>query len=126
MASPLNGHEFEHIWEVVKDSEAWYAAVRGFAKSQTRLSDWTPILQCLSLGHMVQLSKQGTQFALISHSFDHRGLLFPPSTRHSEGADITKGQGSRDASLRNGVFVITGRKPLLSSSFVNCDCWKRD
>ena len=27
MASPLNGHEFEHIWEVVKDSEAWYAAV---------------------------------------------------------------------------------------------------
>ena len=27
--------------EIVKDREAWHAAVHGFAKSQTRLSDWT-------------------------------------------------------------------------------------
>ena len=27
------------FWEMVKDREAWHAAVHGIAKSQTRLSD---------------------------------------------------------------------------------------
>ena len=29
------------LWEVVKDREAWRAAVHEVSKSQTRLSDWT-------------------------------------------------------------------------------------
>ena len=38
----LNGHELEQIqlWEIVKDREAWRAAVHGVTKSRTRLSDF--------------------------------------------------------------------------------------
>ena len=37
----LNGQEFEKAQEMVKDREAWHAAVHGLAKSQTGLRDGT-------------------------------------------------------------------------------------
>ena len=37
----FNGHKFEHAPEMVKDGEAWRAAVYVVTKSQTRVSDWT-------------------------------------------------------------------------------------
>ena len=35
----LNGHEFEQTPGIVKDREAWHAAVHGVTKNQTRPSD---------------------------------------------------------------------------------------
>ena len=36
----LNGHEFEQLWEMVKDRETWCAAVPGVTKQLAWLSDW--------------------------------------------------------------------------------------
>ena len=36
----FNGHEFTKFWEMVKDREAWHAALYGVAKSWTQLRDW--------------------------------------------------------------------------------------
>ena len=40
MASPMDV-SLSKLWEMVKDGEAWQAAVHGVTKSWTRLSDWT-------------------------------------------------------------------------------------
>ena len=42
----LNGHEFEQIQEIAKDREAWWAAVRGVAKSWTQLSNGITTNKC--------------------------------------------------------------------------------
>ena len=36
----LNEHAFEHTLEIVKDREAWHAAVHRVTKSQTQFSNW--------------------------------------------------------------------------------------
>jgi len=43
------------LWEMVKDREAWRAAVYGITKSQTQLSDWTTTTNICVAGCSVNL-----------------------------------------------------------------------
>ena len=61
-----NSMDISHIWEVVKDREAWHVAVHGVAKSWTWLSDWTTITtQIITLGWSYLLPMSSMHCVLI-------------------------------------------------------------
>ena len=61
----LDGHEFEQALGMVKDREAWHAAVYGVTKSQTWLSKQQPCLtshNCFFSHHQVPIKRAFVRF----------------------------------------------------------------
>ena len=63
----LDEHEFEQALELVRDREAWRAAVHGVAKSQTRLCDWIELHWVLANGQNQSITWPSSLLSLPSH-----------------------------------------------------------
>ena len=70
----LNGHEFEQTLNIVKNREAWRAAVHGVAKSQTWRSNFT--------GSLVATEQHGPYFLGESDYRPHSKILWVQFSDH--------------------------------------------
>ena len=66
MGSPIqwfNGHELEQTPGMVRDRDAWCAAVHGIMKSQTQLNDWTTTMHAYTYTcNRILLNLKRTEF----------------------------------------------------------------
>ena len=71
--------------DIVKDREAWRAAVHGVTKSQTQLSDWTRTTRCLVIVSVLQVSmyieSESESHSVVSNSWSPWTIWFMEFSR---------------------------------------------
>ena len=70
--------DMSRLWEVVKDTEGWRAAVHGVTKSQTWLSNWTTTKRWIFLNSNMNLHSSFTIHRYSKYSFSY--FKFHPSS----------------------------------------------
>ena len=85
----LNGHELEQLWEILKYSVAWYAAVHGVTKSWTQLSNWTTTTKCLK---PVDTTSVGEHYSIMSQK-DLAYLSWIYFTKNKSNESLTSETG---------------------------------
>ena len=112
------------LWEIVRDREAWHAAVHEVTKSQIRLSDWRTTLAASDLLRVFYVSKGSTwpngwnqtQQESLSWTkniplskcwiFTYRSVIFPRFKIHDSGTSPLSNNLSF-LPLWNMVFTIS-------------------
>ena len=123
------------LWDIVEVRRAWCAVVHGVAKSQTWLSNWKTVRECLTVGFLCAVSYLSWALCSLSVHLGARGAGKPLPGWRSKGWDACIGFpslafpfGERDYLWPSFDMdhLLASWPLLLLASLVTCKVWSLD